>query len=120
MCRQRLGIADIDQACKQLQRILKLRAAGQAAFDTEGQNAGWLAVEIFLRQRVIGMIFKSGIVDPIYLRMLLQILGTAKALAVILSRRRASVSMPCKIRKLLKGESAAPVLRKGTTRARPM
>src|SRR5450830_843955 len=79
MCRQRLGIADIDQACKQLQRILKLRAAGQAAFDTEGQNAGWLAVEIFLRQRVIGMIFKSGIVDPIDLRMLLQILGHSQS-----------------------------------------
>ena len=28
--------------------------------------------------------------------------------------------MPCRIRKLLNGEIAAPMLRKGTTRARPM
>jgi hypothetical protein len=34
--------------------------------------------------------------------------------------RSARVSMPCRIRKELKGEIAAPVLRSGTTRARPM
>jgi hypothetical protein len=34
--------------------------------------------------------------------------------------RSASVSIPCRIRKLLNGEMAAPMLRNGTTRARPM
>jgi Zn-dependent protease with chaperone function len=36
------------------------------------------------------------------------------------SMRRCRVSMPCRIRKLLNGEIAAPMLRSGTTRARPM
>jgi hypothetical protein len=34
--------------------------------------------------------------------------------------RSGSVSRPCRIRKALNGEIAAPMLRSGTTRARPM
>jgi hypothetical protein len=34
--------------------------------------------------------------------------------------RTAKVSMPCRMRNELNGEIAAPMLRSGTTRARPM
>ncbi|MNU09222.1 hypothetical protein D3C72_2556750 [compost metagenome] len=36
------------------------------------------------------------------------------------SMRSARVSMPCRIWKAFCGEMAAPILRSGTTRARPM
>ena len=46
--------------------------------------------------------------------------ASAAALDTWRSMRRDSVSMPCRIRKALNGDSAAPMLRSGTTRARPM
>ena len=42
------------------------------------------------------------------------------ALSQIRSMRTARVSTPCRMRNELKGEIAAPMLRSGTTRARPM
>src|SRR3546814_18202807 len=46
--------------------------------------------------------------------------ATLMAFSVWRSMRKDRVSMPCKTRKALKGDSATPVLRRGTPRQRPM
>ena len=64
MAGERFRIAHIDQPLEQLERVVKPLPAFEPAGDAEGQERAGAAAEIFLRQRVIGIVRKAGIVDP--------------------------------------------------------
>ncbi|MGY4328888.1 hypothetical protein ACVWWG_003305 [Bradyrhizobium sp. LB7.2] len=86
---QRLGIADIDQARDQLQRIVEGLSCFHAALDAKGEQRGRVAVEIFLHQRIIGTVRETGVVDPGDARVLTQEFGDlAGILAVALHAQR--------------------------------
>ncbi|CAB3804642.1 hypothetical protein LMG28138_05550 [Pararobbsia alpina] len=120
MCGQRLRVSDIDEPREQLEGILETRPTRTAALDTEGQDARCLARQILGDERVIRMIDEARMVDPFDLGMRCRWRAMRTAFSVIRSTRKPSVSMPWKMRNTLNGEIAAPVLRKGTTHARPI
>ena len=51
MAAERSGVADVDQALDQLQRVVERLAGFEPALDAEGEQRGSAAAEIFLRQR---------------------------------------------------------------------
>ena len=74
MAGQRLGVADIDQAHHQLQRVDEARASLLPALDAEGEDRRRLAAEIALGQFVLGVIGQAGVFHPGHLRVALQVL----------------------------------------------
>ena len=64
MAGQRLGVAHIHQPLEQFQRVVKILGRLQPADDTESQQRAGVAAKIFLRQLVIGIIGKAGVIDP--------------------------------------------------------
>ena len=88
--------------------------------DAETEDAGAASAHVFVDQRFFRAVRQRRVFDPGDLRMVAQISAAWTAFSQWRSIRTGRVSMPCRIRKLLKGEIAAPVLRSGTTRARPM
>src|SRR5271163_2130458 len=74
---QRLGVAHIDQPLEQAERVVKLLAALKPAGNAEGQQRTGMAPEIFVRQFVIGIVGKAGVIDPRHARILAQEFGDA-------------------------------------------
>ena len=72
VARQRTRVADVDQPQNQLQCVNEARARLLAAANAETQNAGGPAAEAALDQRVVGVVFQPGVVDPGHLRVRLQ------------------------------------------------
>ena len=64
MAGQRLGVAHIDQPLDQLERVVETLAGLEPALDAESQQRAGAAAEIFLRQRVIGVVGKARVIDP--------------------------------------------------------
>ena len=56
MAGERLGVAHIDQPLEQLERVVEALAGVKPAGDAEGQQRTGAAAEIFVRQRVIGIV----------------------------------------------------------------
>src|SRR5450631_1789740 len=71
---QRLGIANVGQQGEEFERVDQLFASLKAALDSEGDQRALSCWHIFLRACVVGARLKSGIVDPIDARMLLEML----------------------------------------------
>jgi hypothetical protein len=92
----------------------------ETILDADCQDAGCLAVEVFLRKSVIRVIFQSGIVDPVHFRMLLLILLDSQCVGCDPVEAQCQGFDAVQDQETVERESAAPVLRKGTTRARPM
>src|SRR5581483_1378202 len=89
MAGQRLGVADIDEAGDQLQRVVESLARLHAALDAEGEQRGGVAVQILLHQRVIGAIGQARIIDPGDARILAQEFGDlARVLDMALDAQR--------------------------------
>ena len=89
MAGERLGVADIDQPLEQLQRVVERLAGFEPAGDAEGQQRAGAAAEIFLRQRVIGIVGEAGVVDPVDARIVAQEFGdAARVLDVTLDAQR--------------------------------
>ena len=65
MAGQRLRIAEIDQTLDQLERIVEFCRGSIAAAHAEGHQRAGAAAKIFLRERVIGVVRKAGVVDPL-------------------------------------------------------
>ena len=57
MASQAFGIADVDQACEQLQRVNESSAAFAAILHAKRQDARGLAVEVFFHQCMVGVVF---------------------------------------------------------------
>ena len=74
---QRLGVADVDQAREQVQRVLEAATSGNRVgrFQAEADDAGGTPAHQLLRQRVVAVVRQAGVVDPGHLGMLLQVLG---------------------------------------------
>ena len=89
MAGERLGVAEIDQPLEQLQRVVKVLARVQPADDAERHQRARAAAEIFLRQRVIGIVGEAGVVDPGDARIVAQEFGdAARVLDVALDAQR--------------------------------
>src|ERR1700744_5863157 len=56
MAGKRLRVAEIHQTLEQLQGVVEAHAGGQAAANFEGHERAGVAAEIFLHQRVIGIV----------------------------------------------------------------
>src|ERR1700723_3069648 len=57
-------ITDIDEPRDQLQRVIEGLAGFEAAFDPECKQRRGVAIQILLDQRIIGTVWKAGIIDP--------------------------------------------------------
>src|SRR5580704_13240873 len=77
MAGERFGIAHVDQTLEQLERVVKRLAGFEPTDDAESEQRTSPAVEIFLRQCVIGIVGEAGIVDPGDTRIRAQELGDA-------------------------------------------
>src|SRR5580698_5129968 len=79
---ERAYVANVDQSCKQLQRVEKARTAlaplAGRPLEPEGQQAGSLARQIFLHEAVIRMSLQARVIDPCNLVVLLQVLRDLK------------------------------------------
>ena len=65
----------IDEPLDQLERVVEPLAGLEAALDAEGQQRAGAAAEIFLRQRVVGIVGKARIIDPVDARIVAQEFG---------------------------------------------
>src|ERR1700716_2919093 len=65
MTGERFRVAHVDQALEQPEGVVEPLAGRKATRDPEGQQRAGPAAEIFLRQRVVGTVGKSGIPDPV-------------------------------------------------------
>src|SRR5581483_10099754 len=70
MAGEGLRIADIDEPCDQLQRVVESLAGFQAALDSEGKKRGSPAIEIFRDQRTVWAVAEARVVDPIDARII--------------------------------------------------
>ena len=60
----RLGIADVDRALKQFERVIKRLSRLKTADNAESKKRTGATAQIFLRQRVIRTVGKACIIDP--------------------------------------------------------
>jgi hypothetical protein len=74
---ERLGVTHIDQPLEQFQRVVERLSGIEAAGNAESQKRAGSPVQIFLRQRVIGIVGETGIVDPCDSRIAAQEFGDA-------------------------------------------
>ena len=89
MAGERLGVAHIDQPLEQLERVVERLSSFQPAGYPESQQRAGAAAEIFLRQRVIGIVGEAGIIDPGDARIAAQEFGdAARILDVALDTQR--------------------------------
>jgi hypothetical protein len=102
------------------ERVLEPAAGLAAALDAEVEDAGSFSAHVLPHQRVVLVAEQAGVVHPADLRVRLQEFGDLQRILADAVHAQASVSTPCRMRKALKGLIAAPMLRSGTTRARPM
>ena len=72
---ERFGVADVDQAGDQLQRVDETPARFCPALDAEAEDAGGTAAHVVVDQRFVIAGFQPGITHPRHLRVLLQALG---------------------------------------------
>src|ERR1039458_6537593 len=75
---QRLGIANVSQQGEEFERVDQLLAGLKATLDSERNQRSPSCGHIFLRAGVIGARLKSGIVDPLDARVLLEVLCHGK------------------------------------------
>ncbi len=80
---QGLGVADVDQAHHQLQRVDEARAGGAAALDAEGQARRRAAPQVAPGQGVLGVVGEAGVFHPGHLRMLLQVAGYGEGVVAV-------------------------------------
>ena len=80
MAGERFSVAHIDQPLEQFERVVERLSGIEPADNAEGEQRGGAATEIFLRQRVIGIVGKARIVDPGYTRVGAQEFGDAAAI----------------------------------------
>lgn len=71
-------------------------------------------------QGVLGVVGEAGVFHPGHLRMLLQVAGYGEGVVAVALHAQRQGLQALRMRKALNGESAAPMLRSGTTRQRPM
>ncbi len=69
MADERFAVADIEQALEQPERVMETLARLETAFDAEGEERGPASAQIFLRQRVVGIVHMAGIAAPFDARM---------------------------------------------------
>ena len=65
MAGQRFSVTQIDETLEQLERVVELLAGLEPSLDPEGDQRAGPAAEIFLRERVIGAVRESRVVDPL-------------------------------------------------------
>ena len=119
--RQRLRVADVGQVAEQLQRLDERAAGLDAALDAERDQRAVAALQDALGDLVVLVDLEARVRDPLDAVVRLEPLARPPARSALWrSMRSGSVSMPCRNRNALNGESAAPVLRSSTVRARPM
>ena len=61
---KRLGIANIDQAFENLERIIEFDAGVKATFDAESQQSRGTSTGVFLRQIIIRRARQTGVMNP--------------------------------------------------------
>lgn len=66
MARQGPGVSDIDQSFEELQRVVEFFAGIESADNAKGQQGATHSAQIFLGQRVIGIVGESSIIDPLH------------------------------------------------------
>src|SRR5579863_5402148 len=69
MTRERLGVAHIDHALKEPQRVETFRSRFESAFYTEGQKRAALITKIFLGHGIERIVGESRVVHPLHIRM---------------------------------------------------
>ena len=106
-----LAVAEVDQPLDQLQRVVEPLAGLEAAGDAEGQQRAGAAAEIFLRQRMIGIVGEAGIIDPGDARIVAQEFGdAARILDMALDPQRHRLDA-LQQQERVSGDSTAPVVR---------
>ena len=61
---ERAGVADIDEALHEAQRVVERLAALEATDDAESEQRRGLAAEVATRERVIGAVREPSVIDP--------------------------------------------------------
>src|SRR5437016_14095637 len=79
MAGQRLRVADVDESLHQLERVVELLPSLEAALDAKRHQGRRAALQIFLCELVIGVVWKSRVVDPLDSAVAIEKLGDASA-----------------------------------------
>ena len=75
MAGERLGVAQVHQAGDQLQRVVKADGGFVAPLDAQHHQRAALPIEVLLRECVVRIVGKAGVVDPGHAWVAVQKLG---------------------------------------------